>query len=642
MLLFILAACSKEAPEVQDTGSLCVTQTWYLDEDGDGFGALAVEACPGQEPEGAVDNDLDCDDSDSSIHPDAAEICDGLDQNCDGEVDEGLETQTWYRDTDGDGWGDSNGPEQLCGASEGWVLQDGDCDDESDAVNPDAAEVCNGIDDDCDGVTDPPSAEGALPWYLDTDGDGYGDGLVGTACEAPSGTADRDGDCDETDSSINPGAAEICLDLVDQNCNGLEDDWREDCDPSTYDGTNEGLCDPSIAAASSALCTSGVAAILGTGGSYSSIQDAIDDAASGDTVSVCPGTHTEDLVISQDLALIGYGEGSSILEPDSGTQPIVTTSGAITLQIADLSVQNGSAGGITGNAIDLCVTRAGFYDNTSTSGGALALSGAGTLSLEDVRFDSNSATSSGGAIDVDGYQIEILDCSFTNNHSDYQAGAIEIDVSASGTIWGSDFDGNTADYEAGALEYAGASSATPGKLILDTCSFTNNDTEYSGGAISLGSWNYPQVVAVDTTFDSNSAGSQGGALAMGSWGGGHFMCVGCDFTDNSSEYSGGGIDLGGWGAPELTLLECAVSGNSSQSGGGMEAGGRASPTGTVVNTSFTENTAVYGDGGASVDGTWTFTNTDWGTGTSDNSPTDINHRTGLGAGESFTCSGGAC
>ncbi len=145
-------------------------------------GAAVAEYLGGS---GAVDADgdgyndtVDCDDSDASVNPGAAEVCgDGIDNDCDG-VDDVCTV-----DADGDGYDDTV-----------------DCDDSDASVNPGAAEVCgDGIDNDCDGVDD--------VCTVDADGDGYDDTV----------------DCDDSDASVNPGAAEICEDGIDNDCDGVDD-----------------------------------------------------------------------------------------------------------------------------------------------------------------------------------------------------------------------------------------------------------------------------------------------------------------------------------------------------------------------------------------------------------------------------------
>jgi len=165
----------------------------------------------------------DCDDNDAQIGPHAEEVCDGIDNNCDGQIDEG-KILTFYQDTDGDGYGNEDVPIEACEVPEGAALLAGDCDDEDGNTHPDAVEVCDGLDNDCDGTPDDGSAQVAI--YVDTDGDGYGeDPPVDVACpdDIPAGHTILGGDCDETNVDVNPGADEICGDGIDNDCNEIID-----------------------------------------------------------------------------------------------------------------------------------------------------------------------------------------------------------------------------------------------------------------------------------------------------------------------------------------------------------------------------------------------------------------------------------
>jgi len=127
------------------------------------------------------------------------EICDGKDNDCDGEIDEGLD-QTWYADTDGDGWGDPDAPVVDCTQPEDHVPDDTDCDDDDASVHPTAPELCNDLDDDCDLDIDEDLPMGT--WYADADADGWGDPDAPVEdCEQPPGTTDVLADCDDNDPS---------------------------------------------------------------------------------------------------------------------------------------------------------------------------------------------------------------------------------------------------------------------------------------------------------------------------------------------------------------------------------------------------------------------------------------------------------
>jgi hypothetical protein len=140
--------------------------------------------------------------------------------------DDGSEPTTWYIDKDDDGFGEEFVDEQACTQPDGYVADSTDCNDDDAAVNPDAQELCSdGIDNDCDGGADGADVDlTTQPWYLDLDGDTYGD----PATEVITGCPDEDyiddsTDCDDTNPLINPNAIETC-DGVDNNCSGSVDD----------------------------------------------------------------------------------------------------------------------------------------------------------------------------------------------------------------------------------------------------------------------------------------------------------------------------------------------------------------------------------------------------------------------------------
>ncbi len=130
--------------------------------------------------------------------------------------DDSLDTgtaSTWYQDRDADGYGDAVRSSDACIAPSGYTDSDTDCDDADASVNPGAAEVCDEVDNDCDGDTDEDDALDAASWYTDADIDGYGDyfGEPILACDAPSGAVADNTDCDDSDASVNPGVADYCV-----------------------------------------------------------------------------------------------------------------------------------------------------------------------------------------------------------------------------------------------------------------------------------------------------------------------------------------------------------------------------------------------------------------------------------------------
>jgi hypothetical protein len=204
------------------------------DEDGDGFTTK-----------------IDCDDDNVNVNPAAKETCNFIDDNCDGETDEGV--KEWvFDDIDGDGFGNPASGHVVCDpkASPKWVSNSGDCNDSTKVVdgkvqgyfiNPGMAEVCSdGIDNDCNGKTD----EG-VTYYLDSDEDGYGnimEKIVVCGEKVKAGYILDNTDCNDSHNDDYPGASERC-DGVDNDCDGLYDESfynvGEPCQPES--GEEDGV-----------------------------------------------------------------------------------------------------------------------------------------------------------------------------------------------------------------------------------------------------------------------------------------------------------------------------------------------------------------------------------------------------------------
>jgi hypothetical protein len=223
------------------------------DNDGDQFcdATMQVVGAPASCPKSAA-GQLDCEDGNGAVFPGATEICNDIDDGCSDGVDEGC-------DDDGDDHCDAAmtvvGQPAVCPASKANTADD--CDDGNDQVYPGQMESCNGgIDDDCSGSADGPDSLACTYFYLDADGDGWGSTVKQCLCLADSAakyTALVGGDCVDDNNAIYPQATETCATAADDNCNGSNNDPDAlQCSDFALDGDGDGYA--SAGAMTQCLC----------------------------------------------------------------------------------------------------------------------------------------------------------------------------------------------------------------------------------------------------------------------------------------------------------------------------------------------------------------------------------------------------
>lgn len=230
--------------------------TLYKDNDGDGIGAETFGKAPGCEAhDNWVETDGDCNENDSDIHPGATEICNEKDDDCNGETDEGTTPRRVYEDNDGDGFGAIVGqPLEACKLPSGYADNNDDCDDVTFETHPGALEVCNNLDDNCDGRND----ENVRPRC----GTGW--------CERLAPLCDPD--------SCVPG------DPTPEQCNALDDD----CDGET----DEDVTCPAGSSCRNAACQDDSAPSSSAAAPDDSSEPAPSNSAAGNPIPVASNTAT--------------------------------------------------------------------------------------------------------------------------------------------------------------------------------------------------------------------------------------------------------------------------------------------------------------------------------------------------------------
>ena len=557
------------------------------------LGAAFMTGCHDVDGDG-YSGPLDCDPFDESIHPGAVEVCDGIDQDCDGDIDEGVQL-VFFFDADGDGYGDPEHTETACAPSSCFVDNDLDCDDLDQGINPDVPESCDGLDNDCDGIAD----EGIAPYYADNDGDRFGDDAL-PSCESLPGYVPAHGDCDDGDSAVHPGALDPAGDGVDQDCGGSENQ------------------EPHVGLSDTSLPT---------------LQEALAMASPGDVIWVGPGVYEEhDLSFNgvaaslrstqgADATIIDANEEGRVFIFDQGEGPDTLLEGFTLTHGRELM-----GGGILVDGASPTFDRLEIIDNTSASGDSFPGDGGGGMAVLGghvvlrnslVADNSNFGGSNGGGLYIESSEVTLYNVILDANTGYGRSAGAKV-LSSTLTLAYTTFQNHYLAGGFGAALYIEVST-----LTMRDSAFFDNWAEGSGGAVMMGGGS---ATIVRSRFEGNGVGvGSGGALVVGgatvniahsvfrgNWGSvaGALEAYNAEmdiedtiFEDNSAYYStGAGALLAN--STILNMRHCIVADNKAWgSGGGISL---VDSSGVIENSKFINNmslngTASTGGGGISIE-----------------------------------------
>jgi len=639
---------SEDCDDTDDT--LHPDTVWYLDADSDGYGGTSTATQCTAPTSAYLRVDGDCDDGDATSNPGATEVCDGADNNCDGDTDEGV-TTTYYLDSDADGHGVSTSTTEDCSVPTGYAEDADDCDDTDSAVNPDATEVCNDVDDDCDGDIDDADTSldttTATTWYADADTDGEGDSATtALTCDVPSGyvsnaddcddtdatlfsgtvwylDADSDGfgddtstvtqcsqptaayvldggDCDTTDSSIYPGAAEVC-DGVDDDCDGVADngvttDYYPDLDGDGFgDGAETPVADCS---APSGYVTDDTDCDDTSEVVYPGATELCDDVQND----------CDDTTWTDDAGLVSLYDDATAAWYDATSTWAAGTSSAP----AAYSVIGDGTLNVCEGTWYVSVDVQADLDLVGIGGeSAVILDGAGSVTPFAMATPGVAAT-------VEGLTMQNGQANVTNGSwPSHWPSTIVL----GGNVYceGSLLALTDVTLASGNADNGGNFFSTECDVDFDGVTVTGGTASYNGGVTFFEGTN----TVANSTFDSNSATYDGGGLSLGGPTGDHTVT---DSTfSNNSGVNGAGLRI--LDSPANTISGCTFEDNTASGyGAAMYAANYTHDPVVDVDTTTFDGNSTTGSGSASmhmVDGELTVDTCDFESNVSNGGPAGI-------------------
>ena len=451
-------------------------------------------ACAPDDDLDGTPNKFDCAPNDPSIHVDAEEVCDGTDNNCNGQVDEDVAFVAYW-DRDGDGFGDPEQSRRVCRLPDDGSEVAGDCDDQDPFTHPGADEFCDAFDNDCDGEID---EEAEYTYYEDLDGDGHGNPSVSVAtCLPPEGYSELSDDCDDNDPLAWENAPELCDDH-DNNCNGqidedlaltrvyIDDDGDGAGDPGAPAlacGTKSGFSDdprdcddtdPNVGPHATDVQGNGLdedcdgyVDEYGVPLPFATLQEALAAAPDGSVVQLDEGVHRDVVDLTgRALTLAGEGCDRTVLEADQASS-VVTADGGNT--VVGLTLTGGLG------------TENPDFRGGRTEGGGMLITGTGVVHVQEVCVRGNVTTKYGGGISVQsGAEVILEDSMLDGNVADHQGGGLFVWYDAVATVTRTRITGNEATrYDGGGVSTQG------GHLTLTNVVLAGNEAGDDGGALHV-------------------------------------------------------------------------------------------------------------------------------------------------------------